>query len=81
MQGDLTDLTAMHRAIEGCVRVYLGMSVSADYLATTVITATPPCQIGVNSLELTAPGSSFQPCVALPGRDARAQRRQADNAD
>ena len=81
MQGDLTDLTAMHRPIEGCVRVYLGMSVSADYLAATVITATPPRQIGVNSLELTAPGSSFQPCVALPGRDARAQRRQADNAD
>jgi hypothetical protein len=29
MHGDLTDLTAMHRAIEGCVRVFFGMSVSA----------------------------------------------------
>jgi uncharacterized protein YbjT (DUF2867 family) len=28
MQGDLTDLTAMHRAIEGCARVYFGMSVA-----------------------------------------------------
>src|SRR6516162_4510874 len=36
MQGDLTDLTSMHRAIEGCQRIYFGMSVSADYLAATV---------------------------------------------
>jgi uncharacterized protein YbjT (DUF2867 family) len=37
MQGDLTDLTAMHRAIEGCARVYFGMSVSTPPLwrATT----------------------------------------------
>src|SRR6266481_9865898 len=32
MQGDLTDLVGMHRAIEGCARVYFGMSVSAEYL-------------------------------------------------
>src|SRR6516165_808074 len=38
MQGDLTDLTAMHRAIEGCARVYFGMSVSTDYLTATVNT-------------------------------------------
>jgi uncharacterized protein YbjT (DUF2867 family) len=36
MQGDLTDLTSMHHAIEGCQRIYFGMSVSADYLAATV---------------------------------------------
>src|SRR5215467_8874534 len=36
MQGDLTDLTSMHRAIEGCERIYFDMSVSADYLAATV---------------------------------------------
>ena len=29
----------MHRAIEGCARVYFGMSVSADYLTATVNTA------------------------------------------
>src|SRR6188472_2312618 len=38
IQGDLTDLTSMHRAIEGCARVYFGMSVSADYLTATVNT-------------------------------------------
>lgn len=41
MQGDLPDLTAMHRAIDGCVRTYFGMSVSADYLTATVNTAAP----------------------------------------
>jgi hypothetical protein len=25
VQGDLTDLTSMHRAIEGCARIYFGM--------------------------------------------------------
>jgi uncharacterized protein YbjT (DUF2867 family) len=39
VQGDLTDLTSMHRAIEGCVRIYFGMSVSAAYLEATVNTA------------------------------------------
>jgi uncharacterized protein YbjT (DUF2867 family) len=39
VQGDLTDLASMHRAIEGCARIYFGMSVSADYLAATVNTA------------------------------------------
>ena len=39
MQGDLTDLTAMHRAIDGCARIYFGMSVSADYLRPR---STPP---------------------------------------
>ena len=39
MQGDLTDLAAMHAAIEGCARIYFGMSVSADYLTATVNTA------------------------------------------
>src|SRR6516162_2667583 len=38
-QGHLADLPAMHRAIEGCSRVYFGMSVSADYLTATVNTA------------------------------------------
>jgi uncharacterized protein YbjT (DUF2867 family) len=37
--GDLLDLHAMHRAIEGCDRVYLGMTVSAPYLEATINTA------------------------------------------
>src|SRR5262249_2318865 len=34
--GDLTDLSSMHRAIEGCRRIYFGMSVSAAYLEATI---------------------------------------------
>jgi uncharacterized protein YbjT (DUF2867 family) len=37
--GDLLDLHAMHRAIEGCDRVYFGMTVSAPYLEATINTA------------------------------------------
>jgi uncharacterized protein YbjT (DUF2867 family) len=39
VQGDLTDLTSMHRAIEGCARIYFSMSVSPAYLEATVNTA------------------------------------------
>lgn len=39
VQGDLTDLASMHRAIEGCKRLYFGMSVSPPYLEATVNTA------------------------------------------
>jgi uncharacterized protein YbjT (DUF2867 family) len=39
VQGDLTDLTSMHRAIKGCARIYFGMSVSAAYLEAR---STPP---------------------------------------
>src|SRR5246500_2859995 len=39
VKGDLTDLTSMHRAIDGCRRIYFGMSVSAEYLQATVNTA------------------------------------------
>jgi len=34
--GDLTDLASTHAAIEGCERVYFGMSVSPSYLEATV---------------------------------------------
>ena len=47
--GDLTDLTSMHRAIEGCRRIYFGMSVSADYLAATVNTAAVARHHGVEA--------------------------------
>jgi uncharacterized protein YbjT (DUF2867 family) len=38
-RGDLTDLASMHRAIDGCTRIYFGMSVSPAYLEATVNTA------------------------------------------
>jgi uncharacterized protein YbjT (DUF2867 family) len=49
VQGDLTDLTEMHRAIEGCARIYFGMSVSADYLTATVNTAAVARHHGVEA--------------------------------
>src|SRR5690242_15938461 len=39
LQGDLTDLASMHRAIAGCRRIYFGMSVSPAYLEATINTA------------------------------------------
>ncbi|MCF2151427.1 NmrA family NAD(P)-binding protein [Desmonostoc muscorum LEGE 12446] len=36
VQGDLTDLASMHRAIAGVTRIYFGMSVSPTYLEATV---------------------------------------------
>src|SRR6202047_1271570 len=39
VQGDLTDLASMHRAIEGCGRIYFGMSVSPAYLEARINTA------------------------------------------
>ncbi|TGQ50096.1 SDR family NAD(P)-dependent oxidoreductase [Mesorhizobium sp. M1C.F.Ca.ET.193.01.1.1] len=36
VQGDLTDLASVHRAVEGCPRIYFGMSISAAYLEATV---------------------------------------------
>jgi uncharacterized protein YbjT (DUF2867 family) len=39
VKGDLTDLLDVHRTIEGCRRLYFGMSVSPSYLEATVNTA------------------------------------------
>ncbi|MBW4489355.1 MAG: SDR family NAD(P)-dependent oxidoreductase [Trichocoleus desertorum ATA4-8-CV12] len=49
VQGDLTDLTSMHRAIAGVKRVYFGMSVSAAYLEATVNTAAVAKHHGVEA--------------------------------
>jgi uncharacterized protein YbjT (DUF2867 family) len=49
IQGDLTDLNSMHRAIEGCARIYFGMSVSAAYLEATVNTAAVARHHGVEA--------------------------------
>jgi uncharacterized protein YbjT (DUF2867 family) len=49
VQGDLTDLISMHRAIEGCARVYFGMSVSPAYLEATVNTAAVARHHGVEA--------------------------------
>src|SRR5271169_4226862 len=49
VQGDLTDLASMHRAIESCARIYFGMSVSAAYLEATVNTAAVARHHGVEA--------------------------------
>jgi uncharacterized protein YbjT (DUF2867 family) len=49
VQGDLTDLASMHRAIEGCRRIYFGMSTSAAYLEATVNTAAVARHYGVDA--------------------------------
>jgi uncharacterized protein YbjT (DUF2867 family) len=49
IQGDLTDLNSMHRAIEGCARIYFGMSVSTAYLEATVNTAAVARHHGVEA--------------------------------
>jgi uncharacterized protein YbjT (DUF2867 family) len=49
VQGDLTDLTSMHRAIEGSRRIYFGMSVSAAYLEATVNAAAVARHHGVEA--------------------------------
>lgn len=49
VQGDLTDLASMHRAIEGCARIYFGMSVSPAYLEATVNTAAVARHHGVEA--------------------------------
>src|ERR1700738_2213989 len=48
-EGDLTDLASMHRAIEGCGRIYFGMSVSAAYLEATINTAAVARHHGVEA--------------------------------
>src|SRR5262249_9559243 len=49
MQGDLTALASMHRAIDGCKRIYFGMSVSAAYLEATINTAAVARHHGVEA--------------------------------
>ncbi|RKT13989.1 uncharacterized protein YbjT (DUF2867 family) [Paraburkholderia sp. RAU2J] len=50
MVGDLTDLASMHRAIEGCARIYFGMSISANYLEATVNVAAVARHHGIEAL-------------------------------
>src|SRR5919199_1137415 len=49
VQGDLTDLTSIHRAVEGCARIYFGMSISAAYLEATVNVAAVARHHGVEA--------------------------------
>ncbi|HEY4144322.1 NAD(P)H-binding protein [Pinirhizobacter sp.] len=48
--GDLTDLQTVHRAIEGCKRIYFGMSISAAYLEATANVAAVARHHGVEAI-------------------------------
>lgn len=48
--GDLTDLQSVHRAIEGCKRIYFGMSISSAYLEATVNFAAVARHHGVEAI-------------------------------
>src|SRR6202048_2121059 len=49
VEGDLADLASMHRALQGCRRIYFGMSTSAAYLEATVNTAAVARHYGVEA--------------------------------
>lgn len=49
VQGDLTDLDSMHRAIAGVTRIYFGMSISSTYLEATINTAAVARHHGVEA--------------------------------
>jgi uncharacterized protein YbjT (DUF2867 family) len=70
VQGDLTDLVSMHHAIEGCARVYFGMSVSAAYLEATVNVAAVARYHGVeafvNMSQMTVTQMSITETTASP---------------
>jgi uncharacterized protein YbjT (DUF2867 family) len=68
--GDLTDLASMHRAIEGCGRIYFGMSTSAAYLEATVNTAAVARHYGaevfVNMSQMTVSQMSISETTDSP---------------
>jgi uncharacterized protein YbjT (DUF2867 family) len=70
VKGDLTDLASMHRAIEGCARIYFGMSVSAAYLEATANTAAVARHHGVeafvNMSQMTVPQMSITETTDSP---------------
>jgi uncharacterized protein YbjT (DUF2867 family) len=70
MQGDLTDLPAMHRAVAGCKRIYFGMSVSPQYLEATVNVAAVARHHGVeafvNMSQMTVTQMSITETTASP---------------
>jgi uncharacterized protein YbjT (DUF2867 family) len=49
VQGDLTDLASMHRAIKGVARIYFGISVSPTYLEATINTTAVARHHGVEA--------------------------------
>ncbi|MCC8953251.1 NAD(P)H-binding protein [Bradyrhizobium sp. Pear77] len=68
--GDLTDLQSVHRAIEGCKRIYFSMSLSPAYLEATVNVAAVARHHGVeafvNMSQMTVTGMSITETTDSP---------------
>ena len=68
--GDLTDLQSVHRAIEGCKRIYFSMSLSPAYLEATVNVAAVAryhdVEAFVNMSQMTVTGMSITETTDSP---------------
>lgn len=68
--GDLTDLQDVNRVIEGCKRIYFGMSVSPSYLEATANVAAVakhyPIELFVNMSQMTVSEMSFTATTSSP---------------
>jgi len=68
--GNLLDPTDVYRVVNGCQRIYFGMSVSAGYLEATVTMAAVAREVGVNALvnisQMTVSQMSIQNTTPSP---------------
>ena len=68
--GDLLEPADVYRVVNGCRRVYFGMSVSADYLEATMLMATVARELGVDALvnmsQMTVSQMSIQNTTKSP---------------
>ena len=80
VEGDLTDLPSMHRAIEGCRRIYFGMSVSPAYLEATINTAAVARHHGVEAFVNMSQMTVTQMSITRDHRQPAAQAALARGA-
>jgi len=68
--GDLLEPADVYRVVNGCKRVYFGMSVSAEYLEATVLMAAVAREVGVDALvnmsQMTVSQMSIQNTTPSP---------------
>jgi NAD(P)H dehydrogenase (quinone) len=83
VKGDLTELSDVSRVMEGCKRLYFGMSVSASYLEATVNTAAVAKHYGVelylNISQMTVSEMSISKTTARPQQKQHWLAEQALN--
>jgi Predicted nucleoside-diphosphate-sugar epimerases len=83
VKGDLTDLNDVRRVMEGCKRLYFGMSVSSSYLEATVNTAAVAKHYGVelflNMSQMTVSEMSISSTTSSPQQKQHWLSEQALN--